>query len=106
MSNATKLVAALSVAGTMLASAPASVAQEQLTRAYVSGVYANADCYYNISQICGPANGAYAAIAAPLAVDAYAAVNGFVQRPYLATTPWLPRGLRGSDWVAIHGANF
>jgi hypothetical protein len=105
MSNATKLVAALSVAGAMLASSPASLAQEQLTRAYAAGVYALPDCYYDVGQTCGSAYGAYAAIA-PLAVDAYAAVNGIVQPPYLATTPWRMRGLRGSDWIAIHGANF
>jgi hypothetical protein len=107
MSNATKLAAALSVAGAMLASSPASFAQERLTtQAYVTGVYAYGDCYYNLSQICPAAPGAYAAIA-PRAVDAYAAVDGIVQPPYLVATPWWRLGgLRGNDWVAIHGANF
>ena len=35
---------------------------------------------------------------------AYAAVNGFVRPSYLATAPLFWRGLRGGDWVAIHGS--
>jgi hypothetical protein len=101
MSNATKLAAALSLAGAMLTSSPASFAQEQLTPAYV-GVYA--DCYYNISLACGP-NGSYAAIVTT-PVDAYAAVNGIVPQPYFAVPRWYSPRLRAPDWVAIHGANF
>ena len=105
MSNATKFAAALSVVTALLASSPDSFAQEQLTtQAYVTGIAVYPDCYYNTSQICR-AGGAYAAIA-PLAVDAYAAVGGVAQPPYLVTTPWFIRGLRAGDWVAIHGANF
>jgi hypothetical protein len=104
MSNATKLVAALSVAGTMLASAPASFAQERLTSAYATGAYAYVDCYYDPSLVCGRASGAYAAITPFRPVDAYGAVNGFVQPPLLTAQPWIFRGLRGGDWVAIHGS--
>lgn len=106
MSNTKKIVAAISVAGAMLVSSPASFAQDQLSAAYVNGVYA--DCYYNVGPACN-APGAYAAIA-PVPVDAYAAVNGVVQptpySPYLTTGRWITRGLRGADWVAIHGTAF
>jgi hypothetical protein len=98
MSNTTKLVAALSVAGTMLASSPASYAQDLRRGVYASGAYASAvygDCYYDPSQICPP--GPYAAMRPVGPYAAYAAVNGYVQ-------PMFWRGLRGGDWVAIHGA--
>jgi hypothetical protein len=88
----------------MLASS-SSFAQDRLTRAYAPDVYSYPDCYYDPSQICH-AYGAYAAIAPFASVDAYAAVNGVVQRPYTLTTPWRLRGLRGNDWVAIHVSNF
>ena len=59
------------------------------------------NCYYDPSLICG--RGAYAAVTrTPYA--AYAAVNGIVQPSYLATAPRFWRGLRGGDWVAIHGS--
>jgi hypothetical protein len=102
MSKATKLAAALSLAGAMLASIPASNAQDlravgTYTYGYASGVYG--DCYYDPSQIC-PA-GPYAAVRNGTAFGAYAAING---APYLATAPFFFRGLRGGDWVAIHGS--
>ena len=97
MSNATKLAAALSVAGTMLAFSPASHAQELRQVPYAASVYV--DCYYDPSLICG--RDAYAAVT-PYA--AYAAVNGIVRPSYLATAPLFGRGLRGGDWVAIHGS--
>jgi hypothetical protein len=94
MSNATKLAAALSLAGAMLASSPASYAQDlrSVRYAYASGAY---DCYYDPSLICPP--GPYAAMRPVGPYAAYAAVNGYVQ-------PMFWRGLRGGDWVAIHGA--
>jgi hypothetical protein len=99
MSNATKLAAALSLAGAMLASAPASNAQDwRRVGAYAYGAY---DCYYDPSQVCPP--GPYAVTTtSPFA--AYAAVNG-IRSPYFTTTaPFFWRGLRGGDWVAIHGS--
>ncbi len=60
------------------------------------------DCYYDPSLICG--RDAYAAVTRVTPYGAYAAVNGFVQPSYLATAPLFWRGLRGGDWVAIHGS--
>ena len=101
MSNATKLAAALSLAATMLA--PASYAQDlrAVPYAYASGAYG--DCYYDPSLICAP--GSYAAMTTTAPFGAYAAINGVVQPPYFATGTIFWRGLRGGDWVAIHGSS-
>jgi hypothetical protein len=102
MSNATKLAAALGLAGAMLASSPASYAQDLRRTTYATALYG--DCYYDPLLICGPVSYAAMASVAPLAVDAYAAANGVVQPSYLTTAPFFWRGLRGGDWVAIHGS--
>ena len=107
MSNATKFAAAICLAGATLAFSPASHAQDMGQFAYTSGAYG--DCYYDPSLICGPVAygsygsygyGAVARGVAPYA--AYAAINGAVQSPYATLLRW--RGLRGGDWVAIHGS--
>ncbi len=107
MAKSNTLVAALGLAGATLAFSPAAVAQESLRQAYVSPIYV--DCYYDIGKICGPAVGvgAYAAFG-PVGYDSYSsyAAVGVVGRPaYVVTPQWIGRGLRGGDWVAIHGAN-
>lgn len=102
MSNTTKLAAALGLAGAMLVSSPASYAQDLRLTTYATSVYG--DCYYDPSQTCGPVSYAAMASVAPLAVNAFAAVNGVVQPSYLTTAPFFWRGLRGGDWVAIHGS--
>jgi hypothetical protein len=104
MAKSTTLVAALGLAGATLAFSPAAVARERLRQVYAAPVYV--DCYYDIGKICGPAVGAYAALG-PVGYDSYssyAAVGVVPQPAYVATTQWFGRGLRGGDWVAIHGA--
>jgi hypothetical protein len=100
MAKSKTLVAALSLAGATLAFSPAAVAQESLRQVYAAPVYV--DCYYDIGKICGPAVavGAYAALGPYGYGSSYAAV-GVVGQP---TTLWLGRGLRGGDWVAVHGS--
>jgi len=83
----------------MLASSSASQAQYLRQYAYTSGAYV--DCYYDPSMVCGRVSYAAASVTP---YGAYAAINGVVQPPYLATAPLFWRGLRGGDWVAIHGA--
>ncbi len=104
MAKSKTLVAALSLAGATLAFSPAAFAQD-LRQAYVTPIYV--DCYYDIGKICGPAVavGAYAALG-PVGYDSYSsyAAVGVVGRPAYATTRWLGSGLRGGDWIAIHGA--
>ena len=102
MSQAIKLAAALGLAGTMLASSPASHAQNLRTVPYAYAAGAYGDCYYDPSQICPP--GPYAAVRTVGPFGAYAAINGTVQPSYLGTEPFFFRGLRGGDWVAIHGS--
>jgi hypothetical protein len=114
MPNATRFVAALSLAGAMLVHSPASFAQRTIRQVYAPPVFI--DCYYNTTGICNSAGaygGPYASYGAPLGVrgayaaigpvpyDSYAAVNGFTQPP---NGPWFTRGLTGGDWTAIHGA--
>lgn len=106
MAKSKTLVAALSLAGATLAFSPAAVAQESLRQVYAAPIYT--DCYYDIGKICGPAGGvgAYAALG-PVGYDSYSsyAAVGVVRQPaYIATTQWFGRGLRGGDWVAIHGS--
>jgi hypothetical protein len=85
--------------------APASYAQDlrpvPYAYAYAGGIYG--DCYYDISLACAP--GTYAAVTTTTPFGAYAAINGVVRQPYLTGAPFYWRGLRGGDWVAIHGSN-
>jgi hypothetical protein len=101
MAKSKTLVAALGLAGATLAFSPAAFAQESLRQAYVTPIYV--DCYYDIGKICGPAGGvgAYAAFG-PVGYNGYSsyAAVGVVPQP----TQWFGRGLRGGDWIAIHGA--
>jgi hypothetical protein len=99
MSNATRFMAALSIAGAMLVHSPAS-AQQTVRQAYAPPVFV--DCYYNTTPNCRY-SGAYATIR-PVPYGSYAAINGFTRPPYLATQPRVTRGLTGGDWTAIHGA--
>jgi hypothetical protein len=106
MAKSKTLAAALALAAATLTFSPAALAQESLRRVYAAPIYV--DCYYDIGKVCGPAGGvgAYAALG-PVGYDSYSsyAAVGVVGRPaYVATPQWIGGGLRGGDWVAIHGA--
>ncbi len=103
MAKSKTLVAALSLAGATLAFSPAAVAQESLRQVYAAPIYV--DCYYDIGKICGPAVGvgAYAALG-PSVTALILCSRRRRQAAGLRTTLWFGRGLRGGDWVAIHGS--
>ncbi|MDQ8729239.1 hypothetical protein [Bradyrhizobium sp. LHD-71] len=101
MSNTTRFVAAIGLAGAVLMQSPAASAQQAWRGAYAAAPLA--DCYYNIGNACRPGGGgAYAAVRTPY--GAYAAI-GPVRGSYAAVPVvriW--QGLRGADWTAVHGA--
>lgn len=100
MQDKTSLFGGLIVAGAFLTASPQASAQEVVRRVYVPAALLT-DCYYNTNNSCD-AIGAYAMVS-PVVVDSYASANG-VPVPYVVAAPWIWRGLRGADWVAIHGA--
>ncbi len=89
----------MTVAGSSIASAQ---------QAYVLGSAPYAapyvdDCYYNTSHRCD----AYAYVDVPSygPRNAYGAIDVFPQTSPFVTRQWIYRGgLRGADWVAVHGA--
>lgn len=103
MSNATRFAAAIVLAGAMLAPSSASFAQEYVRQGYFAPLAY--DNYYNANSLPdGYGNGSYAAIG-PLGYGSFAAVGIGVQPAYTVAGRWSWPGLRGGDWVAIHGSS-
>ena len=101
MSNATRFAAALALAGAILAPSSATLAQEGMRQAYLAPVAY--DNYYNANSL-PDGYGTYAAIGPTVSSDSYAAVGIVAQPSYPQTARWFRPGLRGGDWVSIHGA--
>ncbi len=102
MSNATRFAAAIVLAGAMLAPSSASFAQEYVRQGYLASLAY--DNYYNANSLPdGYGNGSYAATG-PVGYGSFAAVGIAVQPAYPLMAPRFWSGLRGGDWVSIHGA--
>lgn len=100
MSKATRFAATLSLAGAMLAPSSPSFAQDYVRQTSLAPLAY--DNYYNANSL-PDGYGSYAAVG-PVSSDTFAAIGYAAQPAYTVAGRFSWPGLRGGDWVAIHGS--